>query len=78
MFSFQMLELHKSTDGKLLLSPHPHWPAVLTCHTAFFDILQCFEATHAFKDNTDDARFDALLKDWREYSKKLSETAFKA
>jgi hypothetical protein len=78
MFSFQMLELQKSTDGKLVLSPHPHWPAVLTCYTAFFDILQCYEATHAFKDSTDDRRFDGLLKEWSENTRKLSMVAFKA
>jgi hypothetical protein len=56
MFSMNILELRRSPQDTLVLSPDPQWPAVLVIQNALFDLIQCFECVSAFhkKQTADD------------------------
>src|ERR1700755_1648974 len=67
MYSMNILGLHKTPDGQLVLAPDPHFPSMINLHNALFNLIQCFEATRRYLDEDFDSRFSTLLEEWREY-----------
>lgn len=65
MFSMNMLGLHKSPDGQMVLAPDPHWPSMISLHNSLFDLIQCFEVTRRYLEKDADSGFSSLLKDWK-------------
>lgn len=64
MFGLNMIGLHKSSTGQLVMAPDPQWPAILCIFNCIFDIVQCHDALTGFTENPMAPLFDDLLYEW--------------
>jgi hypothetical protein len=71
-YGLSMLELHPSANGEHVLTPDPHWPAMLLLHVALFDLIQCYEAVGAFFPGEEVGAFDELHASWSEGWKRFA------
>lgn len=65
MYSMNILGLHKSPTGELVLAADPQFPSIINLHNALFDLVQCFEVTRRFIGADFDNKFSALHDEWR-------------
>jgi hypothetical protein len=71
MYSIQLLELHRSPDGQLVLATNPYWPALLVLQNCLFDIPQCFEAAHSYYQANVANQFNDLYFQWFAIARKM-------
>jgi len=69
MYGVSLIGLHKNKDDQFVLSPSPHWPAILNLHNALFDTIQCHEACVAFFGVKDISSYDELSRLWYELAR---------
>ena len=63
-YSVELLGLHQSPSGGLVLSTSPHWPGILILQNCYFDLIQCFEAAQVCHKTKAAQRFELLLAEW--------------
>ena len=76
MYSMQILGLHKSPSGNLVLAADPHFPSMINLHNSLFDVIQCFEVTSKFIEKNFDEQFDTLLREWQSYVRRVIGPAY--
>jgi hypothetical protein len=70
MYAVRMLGLHKAPNDQFVLAVDPHWPAIICCYNALFDLIHCHEAIAM--DGAGKPVFDDLFAQWRNYSDRMS------
>ncbi len=72
MYSIELIKPLEEESGRFVLGTEPYWPSLLILQNCLFDIIQCFEALHAYFDIDAAQPFDELLIEWHKLSSRMN------
>jgi hypothetical protein len=71
-YSIELMMINKLNDGRQYLGTQPHWPRLLILQNAYFDVVQCFEASHVCHRRDAATTFEGFLAEWLVLAKQIA------